>query len=356
MRLDVLIPTLDRGPLLERALRSVLAADRPARLDFRVTVVLNGSTDDSAARVAALQREFPGLVAIVHERRRGKSRALNTGIALTCGDLVGMIDDDEEVGPGWLQQIARVFADPSIEFAGGPYIPVWDAPSPSWVPAEYLAVLGSAENGPIERDYGRDFPGILKGGNAVIRRRTLRAAGPYAEYLGPARGARLFSCEDEEMYWRLVELGVRGRYVPDMVVYHHVLASRLTPEYYRRWCFWRGVSRGLMDCRRPLRVPYFAGVPRFLFGRAARGLMGVAQRALGRAQSPSRAFADELAVLDVAGFWFGRHIYTLARCSPVRSRRHHQLTPAIPAERRKAESGAFPESDRTLSSRKQGAC
>lgn len=332
MRLDVLIPSLNRGPLLERALRSVLRAVRPAELDLRITVILNGSTDDSAARIHALSQDAPGTIGIVHERRRGKSRALNAGIAATSGEVVAMIDDDEEVDRGWLTEIVRVFADRTIDFAGGPYVAVWATPAPPWVPPDYLAVVGSAENGEIEREYGRDFPGILKGGNAVIRRRTLLAAGPYAEYLGPARGARLFSCEDEEMYWRLIEMGARGRYVPSMIIYHHVLPGRLTPGYYRRWCFWRGVSRGLMDHRHPLRVPYLAGVPRFLFGRAAHGMAGIARRALGEAPHPSRALADELSVLDLTGYWFGRHIYTLARFSPVRNRRHPSGTFVVPPQ------------------------
>ena len=320
MRLDVLIPTLNRAALLDRAIDSLMQADIPAGLDVHVLVIENRCTDETPRIVARYESEYPGRVTRHYERRRGKSRALNAGIAVTTGDLVGMIDDDEEVDKGWFRAINDAFQDESIEFVGGPYVAVWETPPPDWVPFEYLAVLGAVDNGAESRDYTPVFPGILKGGNAVIRRRTLERVGPYVEWLGPAGGARLLSCEDEEMYHRLLKSGARGRYLPSLVIYHHVLAARLSPEYYRRWCFWRGVSRGLMDRRHPLPVPYLAGVPRFLFGRAARGFFKLLQDRAAR-QPWSRTFADELSLWDVAGYFYGRHIYTLARFSPIKSRR-----------------------------------
>jgi glycosyltransferase involved in cell wall biosynthesis len=329
LRLDVLIPTQNRARLLERAVWSVLEACPAPTLDVHITVICNACEDDSARRLAAIQHAAPGRVSVIHERRRGKSKALNAGIAATDGDLVGMIDDDEEVDRAWLRVIDAAFADPALDFIGGPYLACWDAPPPDWVPDDYLAVLGAADNGSKPRRYGRHFPGILKGGNAVIRRTVLAQVGPYAEHLGPGASARLFSCEDEEMYLRLLEHGARGMYLPDLVVYHHVSSARLTPEYYRDWCFWRGVSRGLMDRRHPLPVPYLAGVPRFLFGGAMRGLLGLG-RGFVNGTSQREALSNELRLWDLAGYLYGRHIYTLARFSPVKSRRVARAAPIAP--------------------------
>jgi glucosyl-dolichyl phosphate glucuronosyltransferase len=319
LRLDVLIPTHNRAPLLERCVLSVLQAVPGVGLSVHVTVVCNACSDGSREIVRRLQALHPGRVSLVEERRRGKSKALNAGIAATTGDLVGMIDDDEEVSAHWLQAIADAFQDPALDFIGGPYLAVWDAPPPAWVPDDYLAVLGAMDNGWQPQPYTPDFPGMLKGGNAVIRRSTLNAVGPYAEHLGPGAFARLFSCEDEDMYCRLLKHGANGKYLPDLVIYHYVTGARLTREYYREWCFWRCVSRGLMDRRHPLPVAYLAGVPRFLWGRAARGLM---RTVLGSRTRPQQErFTDELRMWDVAGYFYGRHIYTLARFSPVKSRR-----------------------------------
>ena len=338
-RLDVLVPTHNRGRLLDRTIRSVLRALPAPDLDVRITVICNHCTDDSRERLAAIQAESPGRVFVLHERRRGKSRALNLGIAATSGDLVGMIDDDEEVDPHWLRVIAAAFTDDSLHFIGGPYVACWDTPPPAWVPDDYMAVLGSADNGAVSLDYDRQFPGIVKGGNAVIRRRTLERVGPYAEHLGPGGSARLFSCEDEEMYLRLLEAGARGRYEPGLIVYHHVSLARLSPRYYRRWCFWRGVSRGLMDHRHPLPVPYLAGVPRFLYGRAMESLLRIGQ-AFVESQPARDRLRDELRVWDLAGYLFGRHVYPLARYSPLKSRRAKEDRRALPAQRLAGSSPA----------------
>lgn len=319
-RLDVLLPTLDRAHLLERTLQSLLAAPVPRRFEVLITVIENGCTDGTVELVEWMSKHYPGRIRLIHEPRRGKSRALNAGLAATDGELVGMVDDDEVVDPEWFAEIDRAFQDPTLDFAGGPYRPELLTPIPSWVPPDYLGVLGVADNGPVEVEYSSDFPGILKGGNAVIRRRVLDAVGPYAEHLGPSTCSRLLSCEDEDMYHRLLKHGARGRYLPGLVIHHHIPAERLTPPYYRRWCFWRGVSRGLMDRAHPLPVRYLAGVPRYLFGRAARGLLRLVPSRL-RLEPWHRSFADELPLWDLAGYIWGRHLFSLFRFWPLRSRR-----------------------------------
>jgi glycosyltransferase involved in cell wall biosynthesis len=320
LRLDVLIPTHNRASMLDRCVRSVLAATVPASLDVHITVICNSCTDESRDLVRRLAAMHAGRVSLLEERRLGKSKALNAGIAATRGDLVGMIDDDEEVDVRWLEVIAEAFEDEGLDFIGGPYRAVWDSPPPGWMPPEYLAVLGSVDNGQTARPFTAEFDGILKGGNAVIRRRTLERVGRYAEFLGPGRFSRLFSCEDEDMYWRLLKQGAIGQYIPELVIYHCISSARLTREYYRRWCFWRGVSRGLMDRRHPLPVKYLAGIPRFLWGRAARALVRLSLAP--RDNRPEHeAFTDELRMWDVAGYFYGRHVFTLARFLPLKSRR-----------------------------------
>ena len=317
--LDVLVPSRNRARQLTRALESLLAAPVPEGLAVTIVPINNGSSDGTGPLLEWLCARHPDRIRVVEERRCGKSRALNAGIMATSGELVGMIDDDEEVDAGWYGEILRAFTrDPELEFIGGPYKAVWVAEPPDWIPRDYLAVLGDVDGGLAEGPFGPAFDGILKGGNAVIRRRTLLFIGPYAEWLGPAGAARLLSCEDEEMYLRLLKAGARGRYLPSLVVHHHVSAERLTPGYFRRWCFWRGVSRGLMDRAHPMPVAYLAGVPRFLYGSAARGLRQATSRLAAR-QQPS--LSDELKAWDLAGYLWGRHIYPLARYSPVRSRR-----------------------------------
>jgi len=308
MRLDIVIPTHNRAALLPRALESVLAADRPDGLDASVTVVDNRSTDDTRAVVESFVPRFGGRLHYVYEPNPGRSPALNAGIAASRGDLVGMIDDDEEVDRTWLLTIAAAFKDPATDFIGGPYMPRWGGQRPVWLGRAYGSAIGWAECGETIQQYGPGCDGMLMGGNAVIRRSVLERVGPYSVDLGRTPGRRLLSCEDDDMFTRLLSIGARGFYRPDLVIHHYVPPERLTKRYFRRWCFWRGVSQGVLDRRRPAAVPHLLGVPRYMIGVAIRGTIDTLRAALGR-REPARTFKNELAWWDLAGFFYGKHVH-----------------------------------------------
>ena len=147
---------------------------------------------------------------------------------------------------------------------------------------------------------------MLMGGNAVIRRSMLARVGPYSVDLGRTPGGRLLSCEDEDMFTRLMGVGARGFYRPDLIIHHYVSPERLTKRYFRRWCFWRGVSQGTIDRRRRAEVPYLLGIPRYMVGVAVRGAFET-MRSLFGGWDPARIFKNELAWWDLAGFIYGKH-------------------------------------------------
>jgi glycosyltransferase involved in cell wall biosynthesis len=308
MRLDVVIPTYNRASLLTRALESVLAADRPDGMAVGVTVVDNRSTDGTRAVVESFVPRFGGCLHYVYEATAGRSPALNAGIGATRGDLVAMIDDDEEVDRGWLLTIARAFEDPATDFIGGPYLPRWGGERPVWLGTAYGSVVGWAESGQAIQQFGPGCEAMLMGGNAVIRRSVLERVGPYSVDLGRTPGRRLLSCEDEDMFARLLSIGARGFYRPDLIIHHYVPPERLTKQYFRRWCFWRGVSQGVLDRRRPAGVPHLLGVPRYMIGVAMRGTIDTLRAVVGR-REPARTFKNELAWWDLAGFFYGKHVH-----------------------------------------------
>ena len=61
----------------------------------------------------------------------------------------------------------------------------------------------------------------------------------------------------------------------------------------------------MLDRRDGVAVVTTLGVPRWLVGRAVRKVTDIPSAVL--AGSPSRLFADELALWDLAGFVHGRH-------------------------------------------------
>lgn len=316
MQLEILIPTFKRAPLVRAALASVGRAAAPSAMQVSVTVIDN----DHDAEPLVLERSLPDgpyPVRLIHERRRGKSAALNAGIAASSADFIGLIDDDEEIAGDWLQVVERTLEAREYDFIGGPTVlqPMQEAPA--WLPPGYPAVLGGADCGPVPVSYGPSFPGILLGGNAVISRALLLSVGPYCTSLGPRPDRRLCSSEDEDMYWRLLDVGARGRYLPDLIVYHQVHPERLQKRYYRSWCFWKGASKAVLSRRRPPHVAQVAGVPRYAIGEVLFGLLAWV-RSLLPGGSAARRMAGELPLWHLAGRVYGRF---WQRDDPARSAR-----------------------------------
>jgi glycosyltransferase involved in cell wall biosynthesis len=306
MKLTVVIPTFNRAELLRRTLKSLADAERPHGLDLSVTVVDNNSTDDTKAVIEEWKAQLE--IVYLFEPLQGKSRALNTGIENAHCDLIGMIDDDEEVADDWLVEIARVFLNrwDEVDFIGGRYTPRWEAPPPTWLPLQCTGVVGFSNPGEEELPYGGSFEGMMPGGNAVVKLSALREVGVYDEQLGPVGGS-LMGCEDDDMYHRLLDAGKRGIYCPTLTIYHRVPAYRLTKKYFRRWCYGWGASQSVIDSHRADYVgPRICGVPRYLYGNAARGTLQMMRSILLR--DADQAFAHELTLWILAGFFKQRNM------------------------------------------------
>jgi len=309
LSIDVIVASYNRARFLRDLLDSVVCAPVPPDLTVTVTVVDNNSTDDTAATVEEVARYSTRPVRYMVETAPGKSAALNTGIRQTAGDIVAFLDDDEIIAPGWFECLARVLADERIDFVSGRCLTMWGAiQPPAWLPRAYPAVIGGVDGGPKRLAFEREYDGTLSGGNSAIRRSVLARVGAFSTRLGPRADGRLMSCEDEEIYLRLVDAGARGVYVPDLVVHHHVHAERVTRRYHRRWCFWRGVSKAVVHAGRPADLPHVGGVPRFLYGAAARGLLMMIRPPVDSVAASTR-FNAELALWDLSGFLYGRYLY-----------------------------------------------
>jgi len=308
MHLDIILPTYNRDSLLGQALESLLVANVPEGMRVEIVVVDNNSTDNTPALVEKWKEKFNGRLRYMFEAKQGRSYALNAGIQATSGDLIGFIDDDEEIASDWYEVVQKAFLTMGVDFIGGPYIPKWDQSPPPWLPEKYRGVIGWIDAGNKPIIFDEDFSGILMGGNAVISRAVLEKVGNYRTYLSRS-GTRLLSGEDEEMYCRLLAAKARGFYLPELRIFHYIPASRLTKRYHRSWCLWHGVSLGVLDRVNPQSVDYFGGVPRYLYGDALRGLWSNWISLLRRTRTPAEWFANELAVWDLIGFFYGKHYY-----------------------------------------------
>ena len=309
MKLDVVIPSYNRSALLEKTLASLVGAPVPNGMDVTLYVVDNNSTDGTRAVVEAFASRSSLPVRYLFEARQSSSYARNAGIQAGSGELIGFIDDDEQVCSTWYTAVLREFADPAVSFIGGPYYAEAGVRLPSWLPPSYRAATGIQDPKP-RAVFGAGHAGNLNSGNAVLRRRVFETIGLYSEKLGRS-GKGLLSEEDADLYRRIQAAGLQGIFVPELVIYHHVPAERMTKRYHRRWCFWRGVSLGVVDRERREPTAYRFGVPQYRLGRALRALAGVPGALLRR--QTAAAFDQELSLWDLAGFLYGKHAVHIDR-------------------------------------------
>ena len=99
---SVVVVNWNRRNLLRGCLSSLARQTHPV---FETIVVDNGSEDGSAEMA---EGEF-GARVIRNAANLGFCAANNQGIAAARGDLVALLNNDAEAGPGWLEALARVF-------------------------------------------------------------------------------------------------------------------------------------------------------------------------------------------------------------------------------------------------------
>lgn len=109
---SVLVPTYGRASVLPRALESVLSQ---TFRDFEVLVVDDASPDQTPFVVARFSD--PRLRHVRLERNQGVAGARNRGIREARGEVVALLDDDDEYRPQFLERTAEVFAaQPAVSF------------------------------------------------------------------------------------------------------------------------------------------------------------------------------------------------------------------------------------------------
>lgn len=110
LTVSVVTAVFNRVDTVGQALASVQAQTWPAVEH----IVVDGASTDGTLDVLQAQRER--IAVLVSEPDDGIYDALNKGLALASGDVVGwMHSDDFYANDGVLEQVARAFADPNVD-------------------------------------------------------------------------------------------------------------------------------------------------------------------------------------------------------------------------------------------------
>lgn len=233
--LTVLLATKNRARILRDVLESFCHLQSPSG-GWKVVVVDNGSTDETAQIIASFANRLP--LHAVREPTLGKNNALNAGLAMAEGDLIVFTDDDVFPHPDWLVQLRKAAdTEPGYTMFGGAIVPRWETPPPHWVQwlelgPMYALTDPSLKNGPIP-SYN------VYGANMAIRTRIFELGMRFNPSMGP-RGSSYPMGSETEFTRRLEQQGHGAWYVPDAVVEHFIRKAQLK----KAWIMQRAVRYG----------------------------------------------------------------------------------------------------------------
>lgn len=245
--LEILICTHNRVELLQRALRSLEACEIPKGVRAGIFVIANACSDGTHLflenyRPARASLRYRWMVV----PQPGKSHALNEAIPKTHGQLLAFVDDDHRVDTGFIRALhAAGQAHHDTELFCGRILPDWTGEEPKWVHAQgpyriYPLPVPHFDLGSETKEVTPDLA-VPGGGNLVLRKTAYEKVGPFRMDLGP-RGHDLGGAEDIEWVKRAIAMGLRLRYLPNMLQYHYVDPKRLTLNYLMRKAYERSCS------------------------------------------------------------------------------------------------------------------
>ncbi len=262
LRLSVIIPVYNGAQTLIVCLQALHRQTRPPD---EIIVVDDGSSDDSAG-VAAQYR-----VRVLRQRNAGPAAARNYGARVAGGDVLLFTDADCVPAPDWVEQMARVMADPTIAGAKGVYRTRQRNLVARFVQQEY--------QDRYDRMTGQPRIDFVDTYSAAYRRSVFLAAG------GFDTGFPTASVEDQELSFRLAAQGQRLVYVPEARVCHR---HDRTPEEYARRKYGIGYWKAVVTQRYPAKLAHDSHTPQVL--KAQMGLVGLgAALLLGALATGSRA-------------------------------------------------------------------
>jgi GT2 family glycosyltransferase len=219
-------------------LASLRVLSRVKRSALEILVVDNGSTDGSPEELARLKE----IRLIALPENVGPATARNVAIRVARGRHLLFLDSDATItGPTIRRLVDRMDRDPSIGVIGCRIVNYRSRAIDQWIYAEAQASHAAREF----ETYSFSAAG------AIVRAETLRRAGPFWEDL-------FIYNEELDISIRILRLGYRILYSPEMEVYHRasetgrVQSSRywfyqirnqiwIFFRYYPSWPRWRKI-------------------------------------------------------------------------------------------------------------------
>lgn len=216
------------------------------------------------ADVESMFDTFNGKLSYHAEPKRGKSFALNHGIAKAKGDILAFTDDDIIAEEHWLTTLDVKFERYGCDGIGGRVLPVYPKETPQWVKDNAVKLAG----GVVIYDYGKedfiltDAHYAFIGANYAFKREIFHECGSFRTDLGPGTATM---GEDTEFVERLLKLGKKLYYCGEALIWHPLDLDRLSLKHLARWHIALGRGAAIKETENKVKISsYFCRIPRYL--------------------------------------------------------------------------------------------
>lgn len=241
LSVSILIPTHNRCDILVRSIESLRQLTIPPLTKVELVVVANGCTDDTVAKVEALQEAMPFSTRWVQEPKLGLNHARNRAVAEAKGNIIAFLDDDVWVEQGWLEGLLSVFNTKPADIVIGPVVLWWDAvEKPAWMDRRSEHLLSCLHYGPKAFELKQAGQGI--GANMAMRREVIERVGLFKSGMD-RMGDEILSGGDTDFLARALALGERMFYAPQAEIKHWVAPVRITMAYLHAAAYGNGLAR-----------------------------------------------------------------------------------------------------------------
>ncbi|MBP1466133.1 glycosyltransferase [Candidatus Chloroploca sp. M-50] len=212
---DIIIPTRNRGALVDTTITSIRAC---YGVNWQLWV-LDQSDDDRTEQCVLRHCAEDDRIHYVRTASRGISAARNAGCARCTAPLILFTDDDCRVEPAWAMMMAAELVKPAIWAVFGRVLPETLTELNQAVVVASGGILATKVS-TERRLYVRSRLDLSFGHGASmgVRREVLQRIGGFDELLGV--GAPLRSWEDRDFGYRIIRAGGQIVYTPAAVIYH----------------------------------------------------------------------------------------------------------------------------------------
>ena len=114
MRLSVVVPCFNEEGNIAGVVGQAAEVGRMLASDLQIVVVDDGSTDDTAEVLKALQSGIPELTVVTHLHNRGYGAAVRSGLDRASMDLVFLTDGDGQFDLRELPEAAQMLRDHDV--------------------------------------------------------------------------------------------------------------------------------------------------------------------------------------------------------------------------------------------------